>query len=51
MTELMRVPEVAAGAPHVAMGEWLVSEGKGLTAGAPLSPATRPSHQAGHLVP
>ncbi|PPS90807.1 dihydrolipoamide acetyltransferase family protein [Streptomyces sp. MH60] len=37
MAELMRVPEVAAGATDVIMGEWLVPEGAELTAGAPLA--------------
>ncbi|MGW5664666.1 dihydrolipoamide acetyltransferase family protein [Streptomyces sp. NPDC003758] len=37
MTELMRVPEVAAGATHVVMGEWLVPEGTELSPGAPLA--------------
>ncbi|MFG2357396.1 dihydrolipoamide acetyltransferase family protein [Streptomyces sp. NPDC048521] len=37
MPELMRVPEVAAGATHVVMGEWLVPEGTELTAGAALA--------------
>ncbi|WP_399895331.1 dihydrolipoamide acetyltransferase family protein [Streptomyces sp. BBFR51] len=37
MAELMRVPEVAAGATDVIMGEWLVAEGAELTAGAPLA--------------
>jgi pyruvate dehydrogenase E2 component (dihydrolipoamide acetyltransferase) len=36
MATLLRVPEVAAGATEVVVSEWLVDEGDGITAGAPV---------------
>lgn len=37
MADLMRVPEVAAGATDVVLAQWLVAEGASFAAGAPLA--------------
>ena len=37
MAELLRVPEVAAGATEVVLSEWLVKAGDTVTAGAAIA--------------